>query len=181
MRQTRLDIPRLNRSAMLNAAQYWLAPDRFAHSCERLGDRFQVAMPTTPLAGGSARGAAAFSTVDALAFAIMTGGAGRACAERGGIARVAATECLIRGRRARSGVTAGDADRGGRSPPVCATPKRSAERRRPELSRRDNPPQLPTHRHHDVAPSRTIPLGVRTAALEMFRAPGFDVQPPRGG
>jgi len=47
MMQTRLDVPRLRRPAAVNAAQYWLAPDRFAHSCQRLGDRFQVALPTT--------------------------------------------------------------------------------------------------------------------------------------
>ena len=47
MKQTRLDVPRLRRPAAVNAAQYWLAPDRFARRCERLGDRFQVAMPAT--------------------------------------------------------------------------------------------------------------------------------------
>jgi cytochrome P450 len=47
MRQTRLDVPSLRRPAAVNAAQYWLAPDRFARRCERLGDRFQVAMPST--------------------------------------------------------------------------------------------------------------------------------------
>jgi cytochrome P450 family 135 len=47
MTTTQLDVPRLRRPAAVNAAQYWLAPDRFANSCERLGDRFQVAMPTT--------------------------------------------------------------------------------------------------------------------------------------
>ena len=47
MRQTRLDVPRLRRPAAINAAQYWLTPDGFARRCERLGDRFQVAMPST--------------------------------------------------------------------------------------------------------------------------------------
>ena len=47
MTQTRLDVPALRRPAAVNAAQYWLAPDRFARRCERLGDRFQVAMPGT--------------------------------------------------------------------------------------------------------------------------------------
>ena len=47
MTQTRLDVPSLRSPAAVNAAQYWLAPDRFAHRCERLGDRFQVAMPAT--------------------------------------------------------------------------------------------------------------------------------------
>ena len=47
MTQTLSDLPRLHRPAALNAAQYWLAPDRFADSCEPLGDRFAVAMPTT--------------------------------------------------------------------------------------------------------------------------------------
>lgn len=44
---TRLDVPRLRRPATVNAGQYWLAPERFARRCERLGDRFQVAMPAT--------------------------------------------------------------------------------------------------------------------------------------
>ncbi len=47
MAQTRLDVPKLRRPAAVNAAQYWLSPDRFARRCERLGDRFQVAMPAT--------------------------------------------------------------------------------------------------------------------------------------
>ena len=42
-----MDVPSLRRPAAVNAAQYWLAPDRFARRCERLGDRFQVAMPAT--------------------------------------------------------------------------------------------------------------------------------------
>ena len=55
MTTTQLDVPRLRRPAAVNAAQYWLAPDRFAHSCERLGDRFRrnahnraVALPDPP-------------------------------------------------------------------------------------------------------------------------------------
>ena len=47
MRQTRLDVPSLRRPAAVNAAQYWLAPEQFARRCARLGDRFQVAMPST--------------------------------------------------------------------------------------------------------------------------------------
>jgi cytochrome P450 family 135 len=47
MTQTLLDLPSLRSPAVVNAAQYWLAPDRFARRCERLGDRFQVAMPST--------------------------------------------------------------------------------------------------------------------------------------
>ena len=39
------DLPRLRRPAAVNAAQYWLAPERFARSCQRLGDRFVVPMP----------------------------------------------------------------------------------------------------------------------------------------
>jgi cytochrome P450 len=39
------DLPRLRRPAVVNAAQYWLAPERFARSCRRLGDRFLVPMP----------------------------------------------------------------------------------------------------------------------------------------
>ena len=39
------DLPRLRRPAVVNAAQYWLAPERFARSCQRLGDRFLVPMP----------------------------------------------------------------------------------------------------------------------------------------
>ena len=40
------DLPRLRRPAVVNAAQYWLAPERFARSCQRLGDRFLVPMPS---------------------------------------------------------------------------------------------------------------------------------------
>ncbi len=47
MNQIQLDVPRLRRPAVVNAAQYWLAPDRFADSCQPLGDRFQLAMPST--------------------------------------------------------------------------------------------------------------------------------------
>ncbi len=39
------DLPRLRRPAVVNAAQYWLAPERFARSCQCLGDRFVVPMP----------------------------------------------------------------------------------------------------------------------------------------
>jgi cytochrome P450 family 135 len=41
------DVPRLRRAAVVNAAQYWLAPEQFARSCQRLGDRFLVAMPAS--------------------------------------------------------------------------------------------------------------------------------------
>jgi cytochrome P450 family 135 len=47
MSQTKLDLSRLGRPAAVNAAQYWLAPDAFARTCQPLGDRFQVAMPGT--------------------------------------------------------------------------------------------------------------------------------------
>jgi cytochrome P450 len=47
MTPTPLDVPSLRSPGAVNAAQYWLAPDRFARRCERLGDRFQVAMPST--------------------------------------------------------------------------------------------------------------------------------------
>lgn len=47
MSRTTLDVPRLHRPAVLNAAEYWLAPARFADRCEGLGDRFQVPMPST--------------------------------------------------------------------------------------------------------------------------------------
>ena len=39
------DLPRLRRPAAVNATQYWLAPDRFARTCQHLGDRFVVPMP----------------------------------------------------------------------------------------------------------------------------------------
>ena len=47
MSHTKIDLPRLGRPAVVNAAQYWLAPEGFARSCQPLGDRFQVAMPGT--------------------------------------------------------------------------------------------------------------------------------------
>jgi cytochrome P450 len=47
MDQTLTDMPRLRGPAVVNAAQYWLAPERFAHRCEQLGDRFLVPMPAT--------------------------------------------------------------------------------------------------------------------------------------
>ncbi len=40
------ELPRLRRPAAVNAARYWLAPERFAGSCERLGDRFLIPMPS---------------------------------------------------------------------------------------------------------------------------------------
>ena len=39
------DVPRLRRPAIVNAAQYWLAPEQFARRCQQLGDRFLVPMP----------------------------------------------------------------------------------------------------------------------------------------
>jgi cytochrome P450 family 135 len=47
MAQSLTEVPRLRRPAILNAALYWLAPERFARRCERLGDRFLVPMPAT--------------------------------------------------------------------------------------------------------------------------------------
>ena len=47
MDQTLTDVPRLRRPAVVNAAQYWLAPEQFARHCQRLGDRFLVPMPAT--------------------------------------------------------------------------------------------------------------------------------------
>ncbi len=47
MDQTLTDVPRLRRPALVNAAQYWLAPERFARRCGQLGDRFLVPMPAT--------------------------------------------------------------------------------------------------------------------------------------
>ena len=47
MSQTLTDVPRLRRPAVVNAAQYWLAPEQFAQCCQRLGDRFLVPMPGT--------------------------------------------------------------------------------------------------------------------------------------
>jgi cytochrome P450 len=40
------DLPRMRRPALVNAGQYWLAPERFARSGQRLGDRFLVPMPS---------------------------------------------------------------------------------------------------------------------------------------
>ena len=45
--QRRLDLPSLRRPAVVNAAEHWLAPERFMNRCERLGDRFTVPMPGT--------------------------------------------------------------------------------------------------------------------------------------
>jgi cytochrome P450 len=39
------ELPRLRRPAVVNAARYWLSPERFARSCQPLGDRFLVPMP----------------------------------------------------------------------------------------------------------------------------------------
>jgi cytochrome P450 len=47
MDQALTDVPRLRRPAVVNAAQYWLAPEQFARSCRRLSDRFLVPMPAT--------------------------------------------------------------------------------------------------------------------------------------
>lgn len=47
MSQTTLDLPRLRTPALLNAAEYWLSPERFARRCAPLGDRFLVAMPAS--------------------------------------------------------------------------------------------------------------------------------------
>lgn len=40
-------LPRLRRPAAVNAAEYWIAPERFTRRCGRLGDRFVVPMPAT--------------------------------------------------------------------------------------------------------------------------------------
>lgn len=47
MSHTTLELPRLRTPALFNAAEYWLAPERFARRCEQLGDRFLVAMPAS--------------------------------------------------------------------------------------------------------------------------------------
>ena len=41
------DLPRLRTPALFNAAEYWLAPERFVRRCEPLGDRFLVPMPAS--------------------------------------------------------------------------------------------------------------------------------------
>ncbi len=41
------DLPRLRTPALFNAAEYWLAPERFVRRCEQLGDRFLVPMPAS--------------------------------------------------------------------------------------------------------------------------------------
>jgi cytochrome P450 len=41
------DLPRLRTPALVNAAEYWLAPERFVRRCEPLGDRFLVTMPAS--------------------------------------------------------------------------------------------------------------------------------------
>ena len=47
MRETLETLPRLRRPAAVNAAEYWVAPERFARRCGRLGDRFVVPMPAS--------------------------------------------------------------------------------------------------------------------------------------
>ena len=47
MRETLETLPRLRRPAAVNAAEYWIAPERFTRRCGRLGDRFVVPMPAT--------------------------------------------------------------------------------------------------------------------------------------
>ena len=47
MRETFETLPRLRRPAAVNAAEYWMAPERFARRCGRLGERFVVPMPAT--------------------------------------------------------------------------------------------------------------------------------------
>jgi cytochrome P450 family 135 len=47
MRETLDALPTLRRPAAVNAAEYWMAPERFARRCGRLGDRFVVPMPAT--------------------------------------------------------------------------------------------------------------------------------------
>src|SRR4051812_25700432 len=42
-----VDLPRLRTPALLNAAEYLLAPERFTRRCEQLGDRFLVPMPAS--------------------------------------------------------------------------------------------------------------------------------------
>jgi cytochrome P450 family 135 len=44
MAQSLTELPRLRRPAALNAAEYWLSPERFARQCQPLGDRFLVPM-----------------------------------------------------------------------------------------------------------------------------------------
>jgi cytochrome P450 len=45
MPQNLTDVPRLRTPSLVNMAEYWLAPERFARRCEPLGDRFLVPMP----------------------------------------------------------------------------------------------------------------------------------------
>jgi len=45
MREALQTLPHLRRPAVANAAEYWIAPERFARRCGRLGDRFVVPMP----------------------------------------------------------------------------------------------------------------------------------------
>ena len=44
MTQSLTELPRLRRPAIVNTAEYWLAPERFARACQPLGDRFLVPM-----------------------------------------------------------------------------------------------------------------------------------------
>ncbi len=44
MAQSLTELPRLRQPAILNAAEYWLAPERFTRRCQPLGDRFVVSM-----------------------------------------------------------------------------------------------------------------------------------------
>jgi len=45
MRETLETLPTLRRPAAVNAAEYWISPERFARRCGRLGGRFVVPMP----------------------------------------------------------------------------------------------------------------------------------------
>ena len=47
MHETLETLTRLRRPAAVNAAEYWIAPERFTRRCGRLGDRFVVPMPAT--------------------------------------------------------------------------------------------------------------------------------------
>jgi cytochrome P450 family 135 len=47
MGETLEALPRLRRPAAVNAAEYWMSPERFTRDCGRLGDRFVVPMPAT--------------------------------------------------------------------------------------------------------------------------------------
>jgi cytochrome P450 family 135 len=47
MREALQALPTLQRPATINAAEYWISPERFTRRCGRLGDRFVVPMPAT--------------------------------------------------------------------------------------------------------------------------------------